>query len=114
MNKFKILKYYGYLALGIPTALFLVFVSGLFVYISTPKEKIVNVVKEIAVEKKVPVEKVVERTTTNNNTTTTTTTFIQQPQTPQIKSEHIQPKPESVIKKELIDTTKSHDTTSKK
>jgi hypothetical protein len=50
MNKFKILKYYGYLALGIPTALFLVFVSGLFVYISTPKEKIVNVVKEIAVE----------------------------------------------------------------
>jgi hypothetical protein len=113
MNKFKILKYYGYLALGIPTALFLVFVSGLFVYISTPKEKIVNVVKEVSVEKKVPVEKVVERTTTNNNTTTTTT-IIQQPQTPQIKFEPTQPKPEPVIKKEPIDTTKSHDTTSKK
>jgi len=113
MNKFKILKYYGYLALGIPTLLFLVFLSGLFVYISTPKEKIVNIVKEVSVEKKVPVEKVVERTTTNNNTTTTTT-IIQQPQTPQIKFEPTQPKPESVIKKEPIDTTKSHDTTSKK
>ena len=108
MNKFKILKYYGYLALGIPTLLFLVFLSGLFVYISTPKEKIVNIVKEVSVEKKVPVEKVVERTTTN------TTTIIQQPQTPQIKFEPTQPKPEPVIKKEPIDTTKSHDTTSKK
>jgi len=67
MNKFKILKYYGYLALGIPT-----------------------------------------------NNTTTTTTIIQQPQTQQIKSEPTQPKPEPVIKKEPIDTTKSHDTTSKK
>ena len=47
-------------------------------------------------------------------TTTTTTTIIQQPQTPQIKFEPTQPKPEPVIKKEPIDTTKSHDTTSKK
>lgn len=110
MNKFKILKYYGYLILGIPTVFFLMVISGVFVYISTPKEKIVNVVKEVPIEKEVPVEKVVERTTTTNNNTTTT--IIQQPQTLPVKPEIT--KPEPVIKKEPIDTTKSHDTTSKK
>ncbi len=113
MNKFKILKYYGYLILGIPSALLLFIMSGTFVYLATPKEKIVNVVKEVPVETKVPVEKVVERTTTTNNNTTTTT-IIQQPQALPVKSEPVVVKPEQVIKKEPIDTTKSHDTTSKK
>ena len=77
----------------------------------TKLETVSPIKKRLTVD--LPVEKVVERTTTTNNNTTTTT-IIQQPQTLPVKSEPVAVKPEQVIKKEPIDTTKSHDTTSKK
>lgn len=113
MNKFKILRYYGYIILGIPTLLFMFFMSGFFIYLSRPNEKTVVIKQEAKRDTVIVLQQPIESKTIEKTTTNNSTTIIQQPETP--KQTEIQVvKPEPVIKKQPIDTTKTHDTTSKK
>jgi len=113
MNKFNLLRYWGYLILGIPTALILFVVTGLFIYLShpTPETRIIT-----KIEKGDTVEVVKQPIIINNpvieKSTTTTTTIIQPAEVnaepAEVKPEPVKPKP--VVTPPVIDTTKTKDT----
>ena len=111
MNKFNLLKYWGYLILGVPTALVLMFVTGLYIYLANPTPETRVVTK---VEKADTVEVVKQPIIINNpvveKSTTTTTTIIQPSEVkPEpVKTEPVKPAP--VVTPPVIDTTKTQDT----
>lgn len=107
MNKFKILKYWGYFTLTICVSLILMLVSGLVIYSYTPSLEPVITNK---MEKSDTVE-VVKQPIIINNSTVEKTTIIQS--TEPVKPEPVKieiDKPQSVVTPPIIDTTKTKDT----
>lgn len=120
MNKFILLKYWGYLILSIPTVLILFMVTGFFIYLSntTPKTRVIT-----KIEKGDVVEIVKQPIIINNpvveKSTTTTTTIIQPAEVkPEpVRSEPVKTPPvqehtahPELVTPPVIDTTKTQDT----
>ena len=117
MNKFNLLKYWGYLILGIPTVLILFMVTGLFIYLShpTPETRIIT-----KIEKGDTVEVVKQPIIINNPVIEKSTTTIIQPaevKPEPVKSEPVKPSPvqehtahPELVTPPVIDTTKTKDT----
>lgn len=102
MNKFKILKYWGYFTLTICVSLILMLVSGLVIYSYTPSLEPVITNK---MEKSDTVE-VVKQPIIINNSTVEKTTIIQSTEPVKIEID----RPQSVVTPPIIDTTKTKDT----
>lgn len=110
MNKFKILKYWGYGILFIPTVITVFIVYGTIQYITTPDLPFANQEKKntdtvIVVNQPIQITNPIVEKTTNNNTTIITKEAV--PVVEQVKPEPV--KQTSVVKPQPIDTTKIKD-----
>jgi len=111
MNKFKILKYWGYSILLIPTIISVFIVYGTIKYVTTPdlpfaKQEKKNTDTVIVVNQPIQITNPIVEKTTNNNTT-----IITKDATPVV--EPVKPEPVKqipVVKPQPIDTTKTKDT----